>query len=69
MEIKSVLLGGNHEESSADASTQIFMLEVSGVMDQDNARIRRARELIGRAGSSAMLASFDNAIKAQKVAE
>lgn len=42
---------------------KIVMVEVSGPIDEDDAVIRRARELVKRTGSKAMLESFEWALK------
>ena len=49
--------------SDASSTSQVVVLEVSGVMDSSNDVVRRARELIGRTGSRAMAESFDWALE------
>lgn len=62
MEIKLVSIEKGNMHSS-DNKSEIVVLKVSGEGDYSNSLVQRARELIMRNGSDAMLESFDWALE------
>ena len=46
---------------------QVVMVEVTGPVDRDDAVVKRARELVLRTGSAAMIKSFDWALASEAV--
>jgi hypothetical protein len=43
------------------------MLQISGAMDSNHPVVQRARELVKKTGSAAMLSSFDRSIENQSL--
>jgi hypothetical protein len=55
------------DEPGAQADAQVVMVEVTGPVDRDDAVVKRARELVLRTGSAAMIKSFDWALESEAV--
>jgi len=66
MKVKSVKVAGF--DKPAEAAPRIVRVEVSGPFDQNDAVLRRARELVRKTGSAKMLESFDWAIQNEVIA-
>lgn len=62
MEIKLVGVGKPNAATS-EPKSQVVMLQVSGEGDFSNPVVQRAREMIIKNGSDAMLKSFDKALE------
>jgi hypothetical protein len=52
--------------TSEDPEHGIFMFKVSGPLDFSNGIIKRAREMVVRTGSEAMIQSFDRSLESAK---
>jgi hypothetical protein len=62
MKIQTVQISPpTHERTEPGA--EVFQLKVSGPVDPDDAVMRRARELVLGTGSTAMIDSFDWAVR------
>jgi hypothetical protein len=55
------------DEPAAPTDAQVVMVEVTGPVDRDDALVKRARELVLRTGSAAMIKSFDWALESEAV--
>lgn len=58
MKIQSIPLFGGKEKAN-EGTARVFMLEVSGPIDDHNPVLARARELVLSTGSKAMVDSFE----------
>jgi hypothetical protein len=55
------------EPDALPPDAQVVMVEVTGPVDRDDAVVKRARELVLRTGSAAMIKSFDWALASEAV--
>ena len=58
--------GGTSKDLKLDLKPGVFMLKVSGPLDSSNEIMKRAREMVVRAGSEAMIQSFDRSLESAK---
>lgn len=54
-------------DGPTETSSEVVMLKVSGPVDQTDAIVRRAREMVSKTGSKEMLESFDWALKSNAI--